>query len=105
MTSRNEPSPEAGFYGRTGKYRWIVAEWMMSTDHKRIGVMYLMALLSFFSVGVILGFIIRLNLLSPGWLAGPQAYNELFTLHGIIQIFSSSFRGYRCPSGISSFLS
>ena len=59
----------------------------MSTDHKRIGVMYLMALLSFFSVGVILGFLIRLSLLSPGWLVDQQTYNELFTLHGVIQIF------------------
>ena len=38
----------AGFYQRSGKYRWLVAEWMMSTDHKRIGLMYLMAILSFF---------------------------------------------------------
>jgi len=60
---------------------------MMSTDHKRIGVMYLMAILSFFSVGVVLGFMIRLSLLSPGWLMDQQTYNEFFTLHGVIQIF------------------
>ena len=72
---------------RTGTYRWVVAEWMMSTDHKRIGVMYLMAILSFFSVGVVLGFMIRLSLLSPGWLVDQQTYNEFFTLHGVIQIF------------------
>lgn len=83
----NDSSADTGFYRRTGRFRWIVAEWMMSTDHKRIGVMYLMALLSFFSVGVILGFTIRLSLLSPGWIVGPQTYNELFTLHGVIQIF------------------
>jgi cytochrome c oxidase subunit 1 len=87
MTQRNETPTAASFYERTGKYRWLVAEWMMSTDHKRIGVMYLMALLSFFSVGVVLGFIIRLSLLSPGWLMGQQTYNEFFTLHGVIQIF------------------
>jgi len=87
MTLRSEPAATASFYGRTGKYRWIIAEWMMSTDHKRIGVMYLMALLSFFSVGVVLGFTIRLSLLSPGWLMSQQTYNEFFTLHGVIQIF------------------
>lgn len=76
-----------GFYERSGKYRWRIVEWMMSTDHKRIGVMYLMALLSFFSVGVILGFMIRLSLLNPGWLMNQQTYNEFFTLHGVIQIF------------------
>jgi cytochrome c oxidase subunit I len=87
MTRRDDAHGDAGFYQRTGKYRWIVVEWMMSTDHKRIGVMYLMALLSFFSVGVILGFTIRLSLLSPGWLMNQQTYNEFFTIHGIVQIF------------------
>jgi cytochrome c oxidase subunit 1 len=87
MTQTNEAPSDAGFYRRTGKYRWVVAEWMMSTDHKRIGVMYLMAILSFFSVGVVLGFTIRLSLLDPGWLVDQQTYNELFTLHGVIQIF------------------
>lgn len=87
MTRKNEAPSNAGFYQRTGKYRWVVAEWMMSTDHKRIGVMYLMAILSFFSVGVALGFTIRLSLLDPGWLVDQQTYNELFTLHGVIQIF------------------
>jgi cytochrome c oxidase subunit 1 len=86
MILKNEP-PAASFFARTGKYRWIITEWMMSTDHKRIGVMYLMALLSFFCVGVVLGFIIRLSLLAPGWLVGQQAYNEFFTIHGVIQIF------------------
>ncbi len=55
MTLNGEAPSDAGFYRRTGKYRWVVAEWMMSTDHKRIGVMYLMAILSFFSVGVVAG--------------------------------------------------
>src|SRR5512135_175757 len=87
MAQLNETPGGASFYTRTGRYRWAIAEWMMSTDHKRIGVMYLMALLSFFSVGVALGFTIRLSLLDPGWLVDAQTYNELFTLHGIIQIF------------------
>ena len=87
MTQKNEVPSDAGFYERTGTHRWVVAEWMMSTDHKRIGVMYLMAILAFFSVGVVLGFMIRLSLLSPGWLVDQQTYNELFTLHGVIQIF------------------
>ncbi|MGZ6248677.1 MAG: cbb3-type cytochrome c oxidase subunit I, partial [Syntrophales bacterium] len=87
MTQRNEPAAATSFYGRTGEYKWLIAEWMMSTDHKRIGVMYLMAILSFFSVGVVLGFMIRLSLLSPGWLMSQQTYNEFFTLHGVIQIF------------------
>ena len=83
-----EPTPavERTFYENTGKHRGIAA-WMMSTDHKRIGLMYLGALLSFFSVGVLLGIVMRLNLMSPGAFIKAQTYNEIFTIHGLIQIF------------------
>ncbi len=77
---------EGSFYENKGKYRGLAA-WMMSTDHKRIGLMYLGALLSFFSVGVILGFVMRLNQLSPGAFIKAQTYNQIFTVHGLIQIF------------------
>jgi cytochrome c oxidase subunit 1 len=87
MAEMKQSPGEGSFYARTGRYRWAIVEWMMSTDHKRIGVMYLGALLSFFSVGVVLGFIIRLSLLDPGWLMDAQTYNEFFTVHGVIQIF------------------
>jgi cytochrome c oxidase subunit 1 len=59
----------------------------MSTDHKRIGIMYLGALLCFFSVGVMLGILIRLSLIAPGTLLSAQQYNQVFTLHGIMMIF------------------
>lgn len=71
----------------TGKYQGIRA-WIFSTDHKRIGILYLIALLSFFAVGVTFGFLIRLELLTPGrTIVDAQTYNEFFTLHGVIMIF------------------
>ncbi len=71
----------------TGKHQGIKA-WILSTDHKRIGVLYLIALLSFFAVGVTFGFLIRLELLTPGrTIVDAQTYNEFFTLHGVIMIF------------------
>ncbi|HMK42725.1 MAG TPA: cbb3-type cytochrome c oxidase subunit I [Dissulfurispiraceae bacterium] len=79
--------PRTGtFFEDSGRYSGVAA-WLMSTDHKRIGLMYLGALLSFFSVGVTLGVLIRLSLIAPGTFLSAQAYNEVFTLHGIIQIF------------------
>ena len=70
-----------------GKHKGIWG-WFLSTDHKRIGILYLIAIISFFAVGVTLGFLIRLELLTPqGTIVGPQAYNEFFTLHGVIMIF------------------
>jgi len=65
-----------------------IGAWIFSTDHKRIGILYLVALVSFFIVGAILGILMRLEMLSPGeTIMGPQTYNSIFTLHGLIMIF------------------
>src|SRR3990172_8145196 len=75
------------FYEQTGRYRGIFA-WIFSTDHKRIGLLYLVPILSFFLVAVAFGFLIRLELIAPGpTIMSPQTYNALFTLHGVIMIF------------------
>jgi cytochrome c oxidase subunit 1 len=86
MTKEHVNSKEISFYEEKGRYRGVLA-WLMSTDHKRIGIQYLGALMSFFAVGVSLGILIRLSLISPGWLFGPQTYDEIFSTHGIIMIF------------------
>ncbi|MEJ2695833.1 MAG: cbb3-type cytochrome c oxidase subunit I [Candidatus Sulfobium sp.] len=85
MEERNI-SERVSFYHESGGRRGILG-WLLSTDHKRIGIQYLAALLTFFSVGVMMGLLIRLNLLSPGKFMGAQTYNEIFTIHGIIMIF------------------
>lgn len=70
-----------------GKYHGLRA-WIFSTDHKRIGILYLVTMMFFFSVGVSFGFLMRLELLTPGkTIMEAQTYNSLFTLHGIIMIF------------------
>jgi cytochrome c oxidase subunit I len=77
----------ASYLDDTGKYKGLRA-WIFSTDHKRIGILYLVALLSWFAIGVTLGFLIRLELLTPGkTIVDPQAYNSFFTLHGVIMLF------------------
>ncbi|MFW6276797.1 MAG: cytochrome c oxidase subunit I, partial [Bacteroidota bacterium] len=70
-----------------GKRKGILS-WILSTDHKRIGLLYLWSMLAFFAVGVSLGFLMRLELFSPGQtIVDAQTYNTFFTLHGIIMIF------------------
>ncbi|HPR64487.1 MAG TPA: cbb3-type cytochrome c oxidase subunit I [Thermoanaerobaculia bacterium] len=65
-----------------------IASWIFSTDHKRIGMLYLMAIVSFFFVGVTLGFFMRIEQMTMGkTLMSAQTYNALFTLHGVIMIF------------------
>jgi len=82
-----EANGHVSFLDYQGKYKGIRA-WILSTDHKRIGIMYLIALITFFAIGVTFGFLIRLELLTPGkTIVEPQIYNEFFTLHGVIMIF------------------
>ncbi len=70
-----------------GKHTGILG-WLLSTDHKRIGLLYLISLSIFLVVGVIFGFLMRLELLTPGrTIMDPQTYNSIFTLHGVIMIF------------------
>jgi len=83
VTHNSEPS----YLDYKGKHKGIFA-WILSTDHKRIGILYLVALMSWFLVGMTLGVLIRLKLLMPGdFLVGPQTYNAFFTLHGVIMLF------------------
>jgi cytochrome c oxidase subunit 1 len=70
-----------------GKYTGLLG-WIFSTDHKRIGLLYLYAIMVFFLIGAAIGIMMRLELLNPGQqFVSPQAYNGMFTLHGIIMIF------------------
>lgn len=65
-----------------------VFAWIFTTDHKRIGLLYLAIILSFFVVGVFLGLLMRLELIAPGrTIMTAQSYNAVFTLHGVIMIF------------------
>jgi len=75
------------FYEEKGRHTGILS-WILSTDHKRIGLMYLGALVTFFFIGATLGILMRLEAISPGrTIMAPQTYNSVFTLHGIIMIF------------------
>ena len=65
-----------------------ILSWILSTDHKRIGVLYLVSIISFFFVGVSLGFLMRLELIAPGpTIFDPDTYNSVYTLHGVVMIF------------------
>ena len=57
-------------------------------DHKRIGIMYLFSILFWFLLAVLLGGMIRLELMFIGQtFMSAEVYNSVFTLHGVIMIF------------------
>lgn len=71
----------------TGARKGLPA-WLGSTDHKRIGVLYLLAMTLFFFTAVGIGVVMRLVQLAAFQdLVTAQTYNALFTLHGVIMVF------------------
>jgi cytochrome c oxidase subunit I len=62
--------------------------WVLTTDHKRIGIMYLVTTFVFFILGGVEALLIRLQLGSPeNTLLSPTTYNQLFTMHGTTMVF------------------
>jgi len=62
--------------------------WLLTTDHKRIALLYLISITLFFFIGGIFAVMIRLELLTPsGNLVQAETYNRLFTMHGMMMIF------------------
>ena len=75
-------------YFRTPPGKNKLAAWLLTTDHKRIGVMYLFSILIFFLFAVVMGVLIRLELWSPGvQFLDADKYNRVLTLHGMTMIF------------------
>ena len=65
---------------------WL--SWLTTTDHKRIGIMYMVAAWMFLVIGGVEALLIRLQLAVPdNTLLSPQTYNALFTMHGTTMIF------------------
>jgi cytochrome c oxidase subunit 1 len=66
----------------------VIAAWLSSTDHKVVGMLYLLTALAFFLVGGALALVIRAELFEPGLqvVQNQNQYNELFTLHGTIML-------------------
>src|SRR4030095_15370258 len=68
--------------------RYGLRSWLLTTDHKRIALLYLASITLFFFVGGAAAVLMRLELLTPpGDLVQSETYNKLFTAHGIIMIF------------------
>jgi cytochrome c oxidase subunit I len=75
------------FFAPQGGKRGLLS-WLTSTNHKRIGMLYLCLIGTFFAVAVVLGVLMRIQMQSPSMrLMDARGYNMMFTLHGIIQVF------------------
>jgi cytochrome c oxidase subunit I len=82
-----EATSQPSFLVDSGPRKGVMA-WLTSTDHKRIGLLYLLAMTIFFFAAVGIGVVMRLvQLSSLAHLVTAQTYNALFTLHGVIMVF------------------
>jgi cytochrome c oxidase subunit 1 len=81
VASRAEPQVPAWQRGR-------VASWLVTTDHKRIGILYVGSSLLFFVLAGLMAMVIRIQLAQADVdLVGPDRYNELVTIHGTAMVF------------------
>jgi cytochrome c oxidase subunit 1 len=68
--------------------RYGLKSWLLTLDHKRIAILYLLTTVFFFMIGGTAAALIRLELLTPaGDLVAADTYNKLFSIHGIIMVF------------------
>ena len=83
-----EPRPADDVRGLARAWQWIKL-WALSVDHKRIGIMYLVAVSVFFSIAGLLALGIRTELFygraRRSW--RQDTYNRVFTMHGLIMVF------------------
>ncbi|HUI22303.1 MAG TPA: cbb3-type cytochrome c oxidase subunit I [Methylocella sp.] len=62
--------------------------WLLTTDHKRIAVLYLGTITIFFFVGGVAAALMRYNLIVPeGMIGSAETYNRLFTMHGVVMVW------------------
>jgi len=82
-----EPRPADDVTGLARAWAWFKS-WALTVDHKRIGIMYLVAVSVFFAVGGFLALAVRLELFTVGeTIMGADTYNRVFTMHGIVMVF------------------
>ena len=95
MSSSHQPplSPQPAVEQQLPKEHYLnatygIRSWLLTTDHKRIALLYLISVTFFFFVGGIFASLIRIHLMTPGgYLVTPETYNKLFTMHGVAMIF------------------
>src|SRR5438477_1122226 len=68
--------------------RTTIRSWLLTTDHKRIALLYMVSITIFFFIGGAAATMMRLELLTPqGDLVTSATYNKLFTIHGVVMVW------------------
>src|SRR5690242_8860053 len=87
-----QPAPELAIRARTPKTylneeRTLVS-WLFTTDHKRIGLLYLYSIFFYFAIAAVAAALMRMELITPqGDMVTSETYNKLFTIHGTLMVW------------------
>jgi cytochrome c oxidase subunit I len=104
MTTTTAPGshrPPAGSNYATAGYS--VKSWLLTKDHKRIGILYLVSVTFLFFLGGLAAALVRTELLTPaGDIVPAETYNKLFTMHGVLMVFF--FLIPAIPASLGNFL-
>ncbi|MGW7317244.1 aa3-type cytochrome oxidase subunit I [Streptomyces sp. NPDC054865] len=96
MATSTEPVTPIPVRGRTPGS--VVVSWLTTTDHKKIGHLYLIASFGFFVIGGVMALLLRAELARPGMqIVSNEQYNQVFTLHGTIMLLffaTPTFAGF-----------
>src|SRR5918993_736153 len=80
-----------------------IKSWLLTLDHKRIGILYLITITFFFLVGGLMATLVRIELMTPqGDLMQAETYNKVFTMHGVYMVFF--FLTPSIPATLGNFL-
>ena len=67
---------------------FTLKSWLLTHDHKRIGLLFLFSILLFFFIAAVAAALMRIELLTPrGDLLLPDTYNKMFTIHGVLMVW------------------
>src|SRR5438309_3773616 len=100
MATSPTPAAERENYLNT---EYGIRSWLLTTDHKRIALLYLLLITFFFFIGGFFALLIRLELLTPaGDLVQADTYNKMFTMHGQVMVFFFLIRAV--PAVLGNFL-
>jgi cytochrome c oxidase subunit 1 len=82
---------------------WTWKSWLLTGDHKRIAMLYVISITVFFALGGLFAGAVRLELITPqGDMMDAETYNKMFTMHGVIMVFF--FLIPSVPATIGNFL-
>jgi len=85
VDQKNRDSPYLPNYLTEG---FTLRSWLTTNDHKRIAILYMVAITAFFFLGGAAATLMRLELATPaGDVVSAETYNKLFTIHGVVMVW------------------